>query len=79
MLDSSYGDFIIVQFQMMLLTPEERARIRYEPQGMYEFENYRYTYNKEDVAHDGYEPWYVISIDGTPIASVLRNPNRPAD
>ena len=78
-LDSSYGDFIIVQFQMMLLTPEERARIRCEPQGMYEFENYRYTYNKEDVAHDGYEPWYVITVDGIPITSVLRNPNRPAD
>ena len=77
-LDSTYGDFLIVQFQFDLLTPEERARIRFEPGGMYEIGDYRFIPN-DAVAHDDYEPWYVISIDDCPIACVLRNPNRPAD
>jgi len=76
--DSSYGDFVIVQFDILLLTPEEQARIRFEPGGMYEYENYRF-YNGNSIAHDGYEPWYTISVDGCPITCVLRNSTRTAD
>ena len=77
-LDSTYGDFNIVQFQFWLLSPEDQARIRYEPGGMYEIADYRFIPN-DDVAHDGYEPWYTIYVEGCPISCVLKNPTRSAD
>ncbi|MEN6637540.1 MAG: glycosyltransferase family 39 protein [Clostridiaceae bacterium] len=77
-INSNIENLIVVQFQVLLLTPEEQSRIRFEPDGMYELADYRLVVGN-NVSHDGYELWYTIYVEGCPIASVLRNASRAAD
>ena len=70
-IDSAYQNFIHVSFQIPLLTPAEQARIRTEEGGTYQFEQFRYA-DGNDASHDGYEPWYTISIGGYAIAGIFK-------
>ncbi len=73
-IDSSYRSSNHILFQVALLTPEEQARFRYEDGGEYEIADYR-NITDNNVSHDGYEPWYIIYVDGCPITGILRNKN----
>jgi len=70
-LDSSMPDFNNVLLQIPLLTAEEQARFRFEAGGEYQIEDYRYVIGN-DASRDGYEEWYTIYVDSSPIASIFR-------
>ncbi|MDD4311845.1 MAG: hypothetical protein PHW41_05115 [Eubacteriales bacterium] len=74
-LNSDSSSLPLVKYQIALLTPEEQARFRYEPGGMYEISDFRYV-NDKYIGDDGYEIWYTIYVDGCPITHVLRNNSR---
>ena len=77
-LNSDCVNLPLLKYQINLLTPQEQARFRYEPGGMYEISDYQYV-NQNYVDDEGYDPWYTFYVDDCPILSILRNATRTAD